>query len=225
MIRSDSKWFKVLEHYKLLEPLEKVNEFVQNRRKLTTVFPAENYVFNAFNSTDFDQIKVVIIGQDPYHGLGQAHGLCFSVPEGIALPPSLKNIYQELELEYGVKMPASGNLQYWANQGVFLLNTLLTVEQGAPLSHSQMGWESFTKKCIQLLSKQRKHVVFLLWGSHAQKLAQFIDSQNHLILKTVHPSPLSAYRGFIGCNHFKTANDYLIKHNLPPIDWNFQASN
>ena len=225
MVHSTSKWFQLLQHYKLLEPLEKVMEFVQNRRKVATVFPSDNLVFNAFNSTDFDQVKVVIIGQDPYHGVGQAHGLCFSVPEGIALPPSLKNIYQELELEYGVKMPESGNLQYWANQGVFLLNTLLTVEQGAPLSHSQIGWESFTKICIQLLSKHRKNIVFLLWGSHAQKLAQFIDNQNHLILKTVHPSPLSAYRGFMGCNHFKTANDYLIKHNLTPIDWNFQASN
>lgn len=225
MIQPNSQWFQLFQHYKLLDPLEKVIEFVQNRRTITTVFPPENLVFNAFNSTDFNQVKVVIIGQDPYHGLGQAHGLCFSVPDGIALPPSLKNIYQELELEYGVKMPESGNLQYWANQGVFLLNTLLTVEQGSPLSHAQIGWESFTKICIQLLSKHRNNVVFLLWGSHAQKLSQYIDNQKHLVLKTVHPSPLSAYRGFVGCNHFKMANDYLIKHNLLPIDWNFQASN
>ncbi len=225
MIQPNSQWFQLFQHYKLLDPLEKVIEFVQNRRTITTVFPCENLVFNAFNSTDFNQVKVVIIGQDPYHGMGQAHGLCFSVPDGIALPPSLKNIYQELELEYGVKMPESGNLQYWANQGVFLLNTLLTVEQGSPLSHAQIGWESFTKICIQLLSKHRNNVVFLLWGSHAQKLSQYIDNQKHLVLKTVHPSPLSAYRGFVGCNHFKMANDYLIKHNLLPIDWNFQASN
>lgn len=225
MIQPNSQWFQLFQHYKLLDPLEKVIEFVQNRRTITTVFPPENLVFNAFNSTDFNQVKVVIIGQDPYHGLGQAHGLCFSVPDGIALPPSLKNIYQELELEFGVKMPESGNLQYWANQGVFLLNTLLTVEQGSPLSHAQIGWESFTKICIQLLSKHRNNVVFLLWGSHAQKLSQYIDNQKHLVLKTVHPSPLSAYRGFMGCNHFKMANDYLIKHNLLPIDWNFQASN
>jgi len=225
MIQPNSQWFQLFQHYKLLEPLEKVIEFVQNRRSITTVFPPENLVFNAFNSTDFNQVKVVIIGQDPYHGLGQAHGLCFSVPDGISLPPSLKNIYQELELEFGVKMPESGNLQYWANQGVFLLNSLLTVEQGTPLSHAQIGWESFTKMCIQLLSKHRNNVVFLLWGSHAQKLSQFIDNQKHLVLKTVHPSPLSAYRGFMGCNHFKLANDYLIKHNLLPIDWNFQASN
>lgn len=225
MIQPNSQWFQLFQHYKLLDPLEKVIEFVQNRRTITTVFPPENLVFNAFNSTDFNQVKVVIIGQDPYHGMGQAHGLCFSVPDGIALPPSLKNIYQELELEFGVKMPESGNLQYWANQGVFLLNTLLTVEQGSPLSHAQIGWESFTKICIQLLSKHRNNVVFLLWGSHAQKLSQYIDNQKHLVLKTVHPSPLSAYRGFMGCNHFKMANDYLIKHNLLPIDWNFQASN
>ena len=225
MIQPNSQWFQLFQHYKLLYPLEKVIEFVQNRRTVTTVFPSENLVFNAFNSTDFNQVKVVIIGQDPYHGMGQAHGLCFSVPDGISLPPSLKNIYQELELEYGVKMPESGNLQYWANQGVFLLNTLLTVEQGSPLSHAQIGWESFTKICIQLLSKHRNNVVFLLWGSHAQKLSQYIDNQKHLVLKTVHPSPLSAYRGFVGCNHFKMANDYLIKHNLLPIDWNFQASN
>jgi uracil-DNA glycosylase len=225
MIQPNSQWFQLFQHYKLLEPLEKVIEFVQNRRSITTVFPPENLVFNAFNSTDFNQVKVVIIGQDPYHGLGQAHGLCFSVPDGISLPPSLKNIYQELELEFGVKMPESGNLQYWANQGVFLLNTLLTVEQGTPLSHAQIGWESFTKMCIQLLSKHRNNVVFLLWGSHAQKLSQFIDNQKHLVLTTVHPSPLSAYRGFMGCNHCKLANDYLIKHNLLPIDWNFQASN
>ncbi len=225
MIQPNSQWFQLFQHNKLLDPLEKVIEFVQNRRTVTTVFPPENLVFNAFNSTDFNQVKVVIIGQDPYHGMGQAHGLCFSVPDGIALPPSLKNIYQELELEFGVKMPESGNLQYWANQGVFLLNTLLTVEQGSPLSHAQIGWESFTKICIQLLSKHRNNVVFLLWGSHAQKLSQYIDNQKHLVLKTVHPSPLSAYRGFVGCNHFKMANDYLIKHNLLPIDWNFQASN
>jgi len=223
MLNPESKWYKALDHFKYLDPLNKVLDFVRNRRAQIEVYPPENLVFNAFNSTDFDQIKVVIIGQDPYHGPGQAHGLCFSVPDGIVLPPSLKNIYQELEREYGVPMPHSGNLQHWADQGVFLLNTLLTVERNSPLSHANIGWESFTRICIQLISKHRSNVVFLLWGSHAQKLSQYIDSQKHLILKTVHPSPLSAYRGFIGCDHFKLANDYLIKHNQAPIDWNFQA--
>ncbi len=223
MLSPETKWYKALEHYQFLEPLKKIVHFVNERRLLVNVYPPENQVFNAFNTTDLDQVRVVIIGQDPYHGPRQAHGFCFSVPDGIPIPPSLKNIYQELELEYGVPMPKSGNLQQWAEQGVFLLNTLLTVEHNSPLSHSNIGWESFTRICIQLISKHRNHVVFILWGSHAQKLSQYIDLQKHLILKTVHPSPLSAYRGFLGCNHFKLANDYLIKHNQLPIVWNFQA--
>lgn len=183
------------------------------------VYPAAEHVYKALNTTPFDKIKVVIIGQDPYHGEGQAHGLSFSVPDGIAQPPSLKNIYKEIERDYGVKMPRSGNLTHWAEQGVLLLNATLTVQQSMAGSHQKKGWEEFTDAIIRAINAQHEHVVFMLWGAYAQKKGAFIDRKKHLVLESVHPSPLSAHRGFIGNGHFRKANDYLESHGRTPIQW------
>ncbi len=185
-----------------------------------TVYPAAADVFNAFKLTEFDQVKVVILGQDPYHGPGQAHGLAFSVQAGVQIPPSLLNIYKELAQDIaGFHMPAHGFLQPWAEQGVLLLNTVLTVQAGMAHSHALFGWEIFTDAVIRRLNEERQHIVFLLWGSHAQKKGSFIDRQRHLVLTAPHPSPLSAHRGFLGCRHFSQANAYLQQHGLTPIDW------
>lgn len=183
------------------------------------IYPASKNIFNAFNSTPLDQVKVVILGQDPYHGPNQAHGLCFSVQPGIPAPPSLQNMFKELHRDLGMAIPAHGCLQAWANQGVLLLNATLTVEQARAGSHQGRGWETFTDKAIQLVNEQCQGVVFLLWGSYAQKKAAFIDPRKHLILKAPHPSPLSAHRGFIGCGHFSKANHYLQQLNKAPVDW------
>lgn len=183
------------------------------------IYPESKNIFNAFNSTPLDQVKVVILGQDPYHGPGQAHGLCFSVQPGIQPPPSLQNMFKELRRDLGVNIPAHGCLQAWANQGVLLLNATLTVEQARAGSHQGQGWEAFTDKAIQLVNNQCQGVVFLLWGSYAQKKAIFIDTNKHLVLKAPHPSPLSAHRGFIGCGHFSAANQYLQRCSKLPIDW------
>ncbi|HEY8942065.1 MAG TPA: uracil-DNA glycosylase [Cellvibrio sp.] len=183
------------------------------------IYPASKNIFNAFNSTPLDQVKVVILGQDPYHGPNQAHGLCFSVQPGIPAPPSLQNMFKELHRDLGMPIPSHGCLQAWANQGVLLLNATLTVEQARAGSHQGRGWETFTDKAIQLVNEQCQGVVFLLWGSYAQKKAAFIDPGRHLILKAPHPSPLSAHRGFIGCGHFSKANHYLVQLNKTPIEW------
>lgn len=183
------------------------------------IYPASNNIFNAFNSTPLNQVKVVIIGQDPYHGPNQAHGLCFSVQKGIQIPPSLQNIFKEQQRDLGLPIPLHGCLQSWADQGVLLLNATLTVEQAKAGSHQGKGWETFSDKAIDLVSKHNNAVVFMLWGSYAQKKIDLIDTQKHLILKAPHPSPLSAHRGFIGCGHFSRANDYLIKTNRAPINW------
>lgn len=183
------------------------------------IYPASKNIFNAFNSTPLDQVKVVILGQDPYHGPNQAHGLCFSVQPGVPAPPSLQNMFKELQRDLGLPIPNHGCLQAWANQGVLLLNATLTVEQARAGSHQGRGWETFTDKAIQLVNEQCQGVVFLLWGSYAQKKAAFIDPRKHLILKAPHPSPLSAHRGFIGCGHFSRANDYLQQHHKSPINW------
>lgn len=183
------------------------------------IYPASKHIFNAFNSTPLDQVKVVILGQDPYHGPNQAHGLCFSVQPGVPAPPSLKNMFKELQRDLGFAIPAHGCLQSWASQGVLLLNATLTVEQGLAGAHQGQGWEMFTDKAIQLVNDQCLGVVFLLWGSYAQKKAVFIDQQKHLILKAPHPSPLSAHRGFIGCGHFSAANQYLRGLSKAPISW------
>lgn len=197
--------------------LEKVRH---ERQAGITVYPPERDVFNAFRTTEFGSVKVVILGQDPYHGAGQAHGLAFSVQPEIAVPPSLVNIYKELATDIeGFQIPQHGYLQHWAEQGVLLLNTVLTVRAGVAHSHATFGWETFTDEVIRQLDKEREHLVFMLWGSHAQKKGAFIDRNRHLVLTAPHPSPLSAYRGFFGCKHFSQANAYLQEHGLEPIDW------
>lgn len=183
------------------------------------IYPPGSLWFNAFNSTPFDRVKVVILGQDPYHGPSQAHGLCFSVLPGVPIPPSLVNIYKELQSDLGIAPPGHGCLNHWAEQGVLLLNATLTVEQGRAGAHQGKGWEVFTDAAIHALNDRREHVVFLLWGSYAQKKGAFIDVSKHLVLKAPHPSPLSAHRGFLGCRHFSRANEYLIKTGQTPIDW------
>jgi len=184
-----------------------------------TILPPSPLIFNAFNHTHFDKVRVVIIGQDPYHGIGQAHGLSFSVPEGVALPPSLMNIYKEIETDLGVKMSKKGDLTTWANQGVLLLNATLTVEMANAGSHQKRGWETFTDAAIAALNTHREGLVFVLWGSYAQKKGEMIDQKKHLVLKSTHPSPLSAHRGFFGNHQFSKINEYLNKHGQTPIEW------
>lgn len=192
----------------------------QARASGAVVYPPATEVFSAFQLTEFEQVKVVILGQDPYHGPNQAHGLAFSVKPGIQPPPSLMNMYKELTQDIeGFQIPNHGYLTPWAEQGVLLLNTVLTVEQGKAHSHAHFGWETFTDRVISTLNAQREHLVFLLWGSHAQKKGQFIDRQKHCVLTAPHPSPLSAHRGFFGCQHFSKANQYLIQQGLTPIQW------
>lgn len=183
------------------------------------IYPAGENWFNALNTTPFDQVKVVILGQDPYHGPGQAHGLCFSVLSGVPAPPSLVNMFQELQKDCGIPISRHGYLQHWAEQGVLLLNAVLTVEQSKANSHQGKGWEHFTDKCIEHLNREREGLVFLLWGSYAQKKGQLIDRNKHLVLEAPHPSPLSAHRGFFGCGHFSKTNLYLKQHGKAPIDW------
>lgn len=183
------------------------------------IYPPGSLIFNALNSTPLAQVKVVVIGQDPYHGPGQAHGLCFSVQPGVKTPPSLVNIYKELKRDLNIDMPSHGNLQHWAEQGVLLLNTSLTVEHGIAGSHAKIGWQTFTDRVIEVVSQHQERLVFLLWGAHAQSKEKLIDVSKHLVLKSVHPSPLSAHRGFIGNGHFSRSNKFLQQHELSPIDW------
>lgn len=184
-----------------------------------TIYPPGSFIFNAFNTTHFENVKVVILGQDPYHGAGQAHGLCFSVQNGIASPPSLINIFKELQEDVGLQIPNHGNLSHWAQQGVFLLNASLTVRAGEPMSHAKIGWATFTDTVIKKISEQKKHVVFILWGKFAQEKRVLIDETKHLILKSANPSPLSAHAGFFGCKHFSKANEYLMKNGIDAVDW------
>lgn len=193
--------------------------FVRNEYKNEIVYPPESKIFNAFNSCPFENVKVVLIGQDPYHGEGQAHGLCFSVNEGVQFPPSLQNIFKEIKAEYNKPMPESGNLERWAKQGVLLLNATLTVRANLAGSHQNHGWETFTDAVIKILSDNKEHLVFLLWGSYAQQKGKVIDTSKHLVLKSAHPSPLSVYRGFFGNNHFMKTNEYLRQNHLPEIKW------
>lgn len=183
------------------------------------IYPKGSEIFNAMNTTAFDDVRVVILGQDPYHGEGQAHGLSFSVRKGVPLPPSLVNIYKEIEAEYQTKMPRTGDLTGWAEQGVLLLNATLTVQQANAGSHQNKGWESFTDAVIRAINDHHEHVVFMLWGSYAQKKGAFIDRKKHLVLTAPHPSPLSAHRGFLGCGHFRKANEYLANQGRKEIDW------
>ena len=214
-------WSDILTAEKQQDYFQKTIAYVAERRAQgVCVFPPKEDVFNAFQATPFDEVKVVILGQDPYHGPQQAHGLCFSVKQGIAPPPSLRNIYKELERDIdGFLIPDHGNLQSWAAQGVFLLNTVLTVEQGLAHSHKHLGWEQFTDRVIEGLNAQGNGIVFLLWGAHAQKKGRVIDPQKHSVLVAPHPSPLSAHRGFLGCNHFSKTNELLKAQNKTPIDW------
>ena len=198
---------------------EALTTFIRQEYTSGPCYPPGRLIFHAFEATPFDKVKVVILGQDPYHEPGQAHGLCFSVPDGIALPPSLKNIYAEIQSELGVTPPSSGDLNRWAAQGVLLLNATLTVRRGQAASHQGRGWETLTDAAIQSLAREREHIVFMLWGSYAGKKAAFIDPQKHLVLTSAHPSPLSAYRGFFGNHHFQLCNDYLAAHGIEPIKW------
>ena len=216
----EQSWLNLLEDEFNKEYFILLKELVKSEYNTKTIYPPRKLIFNAFNSTPVDQVRVVIIGQDPYHGSNQAHGLCFSVPEGIKPPPSLMNIFKELNTDTGKTIPSSGNLQGWAKQGVLLLNSTLTVEADKANSHKDSGWRIFTDKSIELLSNNRHNIVFLLWGSYAHKKEELINkNNNHLILKTVHPSPLSAYNGFFGCNHFSKANNYLKKNGYNIIKW------
>ena len=214
-------WHEAIGAEKEKAYFQKILEKVRHERQAgITVYPPERDVFNAFRTTEFGNVKVVILGQDPYHGAGQAHGLAFSVQPEIAVPPSLVNIYKELATDIeGFQIPQHGYLQHWAEQGVLLLNTVLTVRAGVAHSHATFGWEVFTDEVIRQLDKEREHLVFMLWGSHAQKKGAFIDRNRHLVLTAPHPSPLSAYRGFFGCKHFSQANAYLQANGLKPIDW------
>jgi uracil-DNA glycosylase len=192
-----------------------------------SVFPPEQEIFKALQLTPFEEVKVVIVGQDPYHGIGQAHGLSFSVPKGVGIPPSLENIYKEMKSDLGIDQPNHGCLQSWAKQGVLLLNATLTVRKGEPLSHHKKGWELFTDAIIEALAMHKKHIVFLLWGKNAQeKCHRFLPllKENHLVLMSPHPSPFSARTGFFGCRHFSKTNEYLQKHSLPPINWQIPES-
>jgi uracil-DNA glycosylase len=200
--------------------MAELREFLLTEREAgKRIFPAGANWFRALDLTPLDEVKVVILGQDPYHGPGQAHGLCFSVPDGVRPPPSLVNIYKELESDLGIRRPAHGFLEHWARQGVLLLNSVLTVEMGIAASHRDRGWERFTDAVIRLVNAKDTPVVFMLWGSYAQKKAAFVDEARHMVLKAPHPSPLSAHSGFLGCKHFSKANAFLESHGMQPIDW------
>lgn len=196
-----------------------LKEFLVEEKKKYTLYPPGRLIFNAFQRTPFDRVKVVILGQDPYHGKGQAHGLCFSVPQGIPKPPSLVNIFKELKADLGIPIPEHGTLDKWADQGVLLINATLTVRDSQAGSHQKHGWETFTNRVIEVVSQEKNGVVFLLWGRFAQAKESLIDSSKHLILKSAHPSPLSAYNGFFGCKHFSLTNEYLKKQANPGIEW------
>lgn len=196
-----------------------LKEFLVKERSSFTIYPPGKLIFSAFQHTPFDKVKVVILGQDPYHGKGQAHGLCFSVPHGIPQPPSLVNIFKELHSDLDIPIPSHGNLETWADQGVLLINATLTVRDSQAGSHQKKGWETFTNKVIEKVSELKTGVVFLLWGRYAQAKESLVDSSKHLVLKAAHPSPLSAYNGFYGCRHFSLANEYLKKQGQEGIDW------
>ncbi len=196
-----------------------LKEFLVEEKKKYTLYPPGNLIFNAFQRTPFDRVKVVILGQDPYHGKGQAHGLCFSVPHGIPKPPSLLNIFKELNSDLYTPVPEHGNLENWADQGVLLINATLTVRDSQAGSHQKHGWETFTNRVIEVISQEKDGVVFLLWGRFAQAKESLIDGNKHHVLKSAHPSPLSAYNGFFGCRHFSLTNEYLEKHGKTGIDW------
>ena len=218
-VRIEESWKQVLQSEFDKSYFADLVQFVKTAYAKGKIYPPAPLIFNAFDQCPFDDVKVVIIGQDPYHGSGQAHGLCFSVNDGVAFPPSLINIFKEIERDLNIALPTSGNLTRWANQGVLLLNATLTVQAHQAGSHQGKGWETFTDAVIKTLAEQKSDLVFMLWGSYAQRKGAYIDSQKHLVLKTVHPSPLSAYRGFIGCGHFSAANGFLRARGKQEIKW------
>jgi uracil-DNA glycosylase len=219
-IRLESSWEATLGHELSKGYMVALHAYLLAQRSAgKVIFPLKEEVFSALNLTSFKSTKVVILGQDPYHGEGQAHGLCFSVKAGVRVPPSLRNVYKELYADLGCRAPAHGNLVPWAQQGVLLLNSVLTVESGQAASHKGIGWEQFTDKIIESLNEQKKHLVFILWGNYAQKKGEIIDRSKHLVLSCAHPSPLSASRGYFGNHHFSMANTYLQQHGSNPIDW------
>lgn len=219
-VRLEPGWKSRLQACLATPEMQQLRAFLlQERQRGKTLYPAARNIFAALDATPFDAVKVIILGQDPYHGPGQAHGLCFSVLPGVPPPPSLQNIFAEIERDLRLPRPDHGCLLPWARRGVLLLNAVLTVEQGRAGSHQNRGWEKFTDQVIQCLAEEREHLVFLLWGSYAQKKGRIIDPQRHRVLRAPHPSPLSAHRGFIGCGHFSAANQYLSRHGQSPIDW------
>ncbi len=218
-VRIDDSWKKILSDYFETSEWENLSKYIKEEYKKQRIYPNPKYIFNAFDLCPFDNVKVVIIGQDPYHGKGQSHGLCFSVPKDFSIPPSLKNIYKEIHDDIGVNVPTSGNLEHWAKQGVLLLNAVLTVRAGQPGSHQNKGWEIFTDEVIKKINDKKENIVFMLWGNYAKEKGKYIDREKHLVLEAAHPSPYSAYSGFFGCKHFSKANEYLKKHNLSEIKW------
>lgn len=224
-VQLDESWKYNLAEFLLSPQMDALRDFLlQEKQQNKVIYPPSSLIFNALNTTPLDQVKVVIIGQDPYHGPNQAHGLSFSVQRGVALPPSLRNIFHELHTDLGVPIPRHGDLTHWAEQGVLLLNSVLTVEAGQPTSHQKLGWEDFTDHVIDVLNQQREHIVFILWGAYAQRKGQRIDPNKHLILKAAHPSPLAANRGgFFGCKVFSKSNNYLKQNGIEPIDWQLDA--
>ncbi len=218
-VKIEPSWKEVLSDEFEKPYFKSLVSFVKSEYQTKEIYPPAGQIFAAFNKTPFENVRVVILGQDPYHGARQAHGLSFSVIEGVRTPPSLANIYKELKSDIGTEISPSGDLSRWAEQGVLLLNATLTVESGKPGSHQQKGWEEFTDSVISLLNSKKEHLVFMLWGSYAQKKGQIIDSQRHLVLKAAHPSPFSADNGFFGSRPFSQANAYLIMHNMDPIEW------
>jgi len=218
-IKIESSWENKLQDEFQKQYFTELTSFVRDQYRMKVVYPSVKDIFKAFDACPFDEVRVVIIGQDPYHGIGQAHGLCFSVNDGITQPPSLKNIFKEIESDLGKPAPKSGNLERWANQGVLLLNATLTVEENAAGSHHKRGWEAFTDAIIKKISDEKENVVFILWGAYAQKKGQIIDTKKHHVLQSAHPSPFSAYNGFLGNKHFSKTNAYLKSVGKKEIDW------
>ncbi len=218
-VRIEESWKQILSQEFEKEYFEKLVAFVKQEYKTNTVYPPAKHIFSAFDYCTFNDLKVVIIGQDPYHGKGQAHGLCFSVNEGIKKPPSLQNIFKELKSDIGKEIPESGNLEHWAKQGILLLNATLTVRASSAGSHQNKGWETFTDAVIKEISDRKEGIVFILWGAYAQKKGAVISQEKHYVLKSAHPSPFSAYNGFFGNKHFSKTNEYLRKIGRKPIEW------
>ena len=218
-VKIEESWEKVLQTEFDKPYFKDLTDFVRSEYATATIYPPASLIFNAFNLCPFSKVKVVIIGQDPYHGPGQAHGLCFSVNDGVQFPPSLQNIFKEIKSDLDIPIPTSGNLTRWAEQGVLLLNATLTVRAHSAGSHQKKGWETFTDSVIRILAEQKENLVFILWGAYAQKKGAFIDNNRHLILSSAHPSPLSAYNGFFGNHHFSLTNEWLHKHGIDTINW------